>query len=95
MKYITDQEIDRLTGEAGSRLRAEKKVRIAITPVDDGRNAPWEGGLNGYFFRIPRGIPVEVPESLARLIQENEQVAELSKARMREYSAGRGKRLGA
>lgn len=93
MKYITDQEIDRLSGEAGKRLGAEPKRNIVIAPASDGQNAPWEGGLNGYFFRIPRGVPVLVPESLARLIEENECVAELSRERVREYSRGRGKRL--
>ena len=91
MKYMSDREIDRISGAAGKCLAAEQKVRLVIAPVDDGQNAPWEGGLNGYFFRIPRGVP----ESLARLIQENARAAELSRAGVREYSAGRGKRLGA
>lgn len=94
MKYMSDRESDRLSGAAGKRLAAEPKVELIIAPADDGQNAPWEGGLNGYFFRIPRGVPVQVPESLARLIQENERIAELSRERVREYSAGRGKRLG-
>ncbi len=94
MKYMSDREIDRLSGAAGKRLAAEPKVELIIAPTDDGQNAPWEGGLNGYFFRIPRGVPVQVPESLARLIQENERIAELSREWVREYSAGRGKRLG-
>ena len=95
MKYMSDREIDRISGAAGKCLAAEQKVRLVIAPVDDGQNAPWECGLNGYFFRIPRGVPVQVPESLARLIQENARAAELSRAGVREYSAGRGKRLGA
>ena len=95
MKYMSDREIDRISGAAGKCLAAEQKVRLVIAPVDDGQNAPWEGGLNGYFFRIPRGVHVQVPESLARLIQENARAAELSRAGVREYSAGRGKRLGA
>lgn len=95
MKYMSDREIDRISGAAGKRLAAEPKVRLVIAPVDDGQNAPWEGGFNGYFFRIPRGVRVQVPESLARLIQENARAAELSRAGVREYSAGRGKRLGA
>lgn len=95
MKYMTDREIDRLSGAAGQRLAAEPKAEIVIALADDGQNAPWEGGLNGYFFRIPRGVPVQVPESLAQLIRENERVTELSRGSVREYSAGRGKRIGA
>lgn len=93
MNYMTDREIDRLSGEAGERLRREKKVLIRILPGADGRSTPWEGGLNGWFFRIPRGIPVEVPESLAKLIRENERTEALAKERLREYRAGRGKCL--
>ena len=74
MKYMSDREIDRISGAAGKRLAAEPKVRLVIAP---------------------RGVPVQVPESLARLIQENARAAELSRAGVREYSAGRGKRLGA
>lgn len=93
MNYMTDREIDKLSGEAGERLRKEKKVLIRILPGAEGRNTPWEGGLNGWFFRIPRGIPVEVPESLAKLIRENERTEALAKERLREYRGGRGKRL--
>ena len=93
MNYLTDREIDKLSGEAGERLRSEKKVLIRIMPRENGANAPWEGGLNGWFFRIPRGIPVEVPESLAKLIRENECTEALAKERLQEYRGGRGKRL--
>ena len=82
MRYMSDQEIDRLSGAAGKRLAAEPKVEIVIAPAEGGQDVPWEGGLNGYFFR------------LAALIRENERVAELSRAQVRAYSAGRGKRLG-
>ena len=94
MRYMSDQEIDRLSGAAGKRLASEPKVEIVIAPAEGGQDVPWEGGLNGYFFRIPRGVRVQVPQSLAALIRENERVAELSRAQVRAYSAGRGKRLG-
>ena len=93
MQYITDQEMDRLHGSLGEQLMREPRIQLRITGTPE--DIPWEGGINGYFFRIPRGVPVQVPESLARLIQENARAAELSRAGVREYSAGRGKRLGA
>ena len=93
MNYLTDREIDRLSGEAGERLRSEKKVLIRIMPRENGANAPWEGGLNGWFFRIPRGIPVEVPESLAKLIRQSAVVENLGKEGVRAYRGG-GRKLG-
>ena len=59
MRYMSDQEIDRLSGAAGKRLAAEPKVEIVIAPAEGGQDVPWEGGLNGYFFRIPRGVRVQ------------------------------------
>lgn len=95
MKYMSDREIDRLSGAAGKRLAAEPKVELIIAPADDGQNAPWEGGLNGYFFRIPRGVPVQVPgKPSPGSSGKRADCGAFPRARVREYSAGRGKRLG-
>ena len=92
MNYITDRQIAGIAGETGKNLAAEKKVELIIAPDRAGR--PWEGGINGYFLRIARGVPVKVPESVARLISESEQVTLLGEKRVREYRAGSGKKLG-
>lgn len=91
MRYITDKEIDRLGGAVGELLRAEPRVQLRIAGGPE--EAPWEGGINGYFFRIRRGIQVAVPQSLAELIRQNEQVQLLSEARLRPYKGNRGKKL--
>ena len=93
MNYITDKEIDSLSGEIGHALAQETKVRIMIEPLSSGCNIPWEGGLNGHFFRIPRGVEVEIPASLAALIRQNAAVTELAGKLVSEYKRGRGKRL--
>ena len=91
MQYITDQEMDRLHGSLGEQLMREPRIqlRIAGTPED----IPWEGGINGYFFRIRRGVQVSVPQSLAELIRQSAQVQLLGEARVRPYKGSRGKRL--
>lgn len=91
MRYITDNEIDRLGGAVGERLMAEQRIQLMI--AGDPADNPWEGGINGYFFRIRRGVEVSVPQSLAELIRQNEQVQLLSEARMRPYKGNRGKKL--
>ena len=93
MKYITEGEIARITGETGKNLAKEPKVTIVIAD-EEGTGLPWEGGINGYFLRIARGVPVSVPESIARLIRESEQVTVLSEKRLKAYKGGSGKKLG-
>lgn len=93
MDYLNENELERISGDTGRALAAQRKVTLVISDAGDG--APWEGGLNGYFFRIRRGVPVEVPEAIAELIRENEQTTELSRGALGEYRRGRGKKLSA
>ncbi len=91
MDYLNENELEKVSGDMGRALAAQEKVSIVIEQTADG--APWEGGLNGYFFRIRRGEPVEVPEAIAELIRENNRVSELSRGAVHEYRRGRGKKL--
>ena len=93
MDYITENEMARVMGNTGRVLQAEPRVTIIIGKRPEEAEY-WEGGLNGYFFRIKRGAEVKVPESIAELIRENDRVTELARERLTEYTAGRGKRLG-
>ncbi|HOG01979.1 MAG TPA: hypothetical protein PK438_05840 [Clostridia bacterium] len=93
MDYLNENELEKISGDTGRALAAQRKVTLVISGAGDG--APWEGGLNGYFFRIRRGVPVEVPEAIADLIRENEQTTELSREALGEYRRGRGKKLSA
>lgn len=93
MDYLSENELEKISGETGKALAAQKKATIVIAGKKE--DAPWEGGLNGYFFRIRRGIPVEVPEAIAELIRENERVTELARGAVGEYRRGRGKKLSA
>mgnify|MGYP007125812776 CR=1 FL=1 len=80
--YETDWETAELEAEA----------RVPLTLPGAG-GCPWEGGLNGRFYRIPRGIEVEVPASVAAIIEENGEAASLARESIRAYAVGRGKRL--
>lgn len=92
MNYITDKEIQKLQGEMGERLAKQPKVKMMIkNPTGSGQ--PWEGGINGYFFRIRRGVEVELPRSIARLIQRSEQVEILGQRKVRAYKGNKGRRL--
>jgi len=93
MDYLSENELESISGETGKALAAQRKVTIVLSGAQE--DAPWEGGLNGYFFRIRRGVPVEVPEAIAELIRENERAAELSREAVCVYMRGRGKKLSA
>lgn len=91
MQYITEQEIDRITTDTCLALAKEPKTTVTIS-VDGGREY-WEGGINGHFFRIRTGTPVQVPESLARQIALSANVLRESESRLRAYRKGGGKKV--
>ncbi|MBQ9950322.1 MAG: hypothetical protein IJO93_06350 [Clostridia bacterium] len=68
----------------------EDYARIKLAAGD----RPWTGGINGKFYRISRGVPVDVPVNLAKLIRQNEEVTILSKRSVEEYKKPEGKCLG-
>lgn len=73
-------------------LLDEPKVTVVI-PVKNEKERYWEGGINGRFFRVERGVPVEAPESLARLIRTGAAAQTLAGEETRAYRGG-GRRLG-
>ena len=91
MNYITDREIDKLQGDMGAALAAQPRVKMLI--CDNGTGAPWEGGINGYFFRIQRGAVVELPKSIAQLIQLSEQVEIMGERKVRAYKGNKGRKM--
>ena len=87
MNQNQNQNIGRIEG----KLAAEPKVRIIIRSQNETEKY-WEGGINGHFFRIKKDIPVEVPQSLARLIRAGAAVETFSLEGMKAYRGG-GRRL--
>ena len=91
MNYITDREIDKLQGDMGTALASQQRVKMLIR--DNGTGAPWEGGINGYFFRIQRGAIVELPKSIAELIQMSEQVEIMGERKVKPSKGNKGRRM--
>ena len=89
--YITDREISSITTKTMLSLKKEKRVTVTITPLHGEKY--WAGGINGHFFRLPTGVPVEVPESLKTLIESGNRV----RVEVSGYTApygGNGRKLG-
>lgn len=80
--YITEKEIQIPNGMEYEEIILEQG------------DFPWEGGINGKFYRISRGKPVKVPANLAKLIRLNEQVTIVAKKAVSDYETGNGKCLG-
>lgn len=55
---------------------------------------PWEGGVNGTFYRIKRGIKVKVPKNVAELIDKAKCCANRAGTKHLHTGRGMGKRLG-
>ena len=92
MQYISETEMQHIVNETCAALRKEPRVTIRIEPLHG--ETHWEGAINGHFFRVPTGIPVEVPESLATLIASGSRVRVESAQRASAYQRGGGKRVG-
>ncbi len=71
MIKLSDKEIDKMAEDFGEILNKENKVTIKI-PFD-GKNpsdTTVPVGLNGYIYYIKRGQKVEVPETIANILEE-------------------------
>ena len=94
MNYITDSDIDKITGETGKSLSQEPKIELIIPVESENDNQPFECGINGYFFRIRRGEKVSVPRSIAELIASKAQVTFVSNEQTKAFK-NKGKKLDA
>ena len=54
----------------GKELAKEKKVKIKIKPKSKDDTSPVPVGVNGYFYWINKNESVEVPETVARILEE-------------------------
>ena len=76
------------------RIDAQEQTEIMLPLFPGIEDYPWEGGVNGTFYRITRGIKVKVPQNVAELIEESEMLREQSRNETLAYRRGMGKRLG-
>jgi hypothetical protein len=91
---VTEAELTASVTNVRAVLRKQKKVKIII-PTDPDRPGEdyYKGFLNGCPFAYPRNELVEVPESVAALINDNLKTVKLVKDIENEYQ-GSGKMVG-
>jgi len=68
-KAMTDAQIDQVVRRMGDEVKNQPrvKVRLPINPYDPSKE-PQFVGINGYFLYIPRGVEVEVPQSIVDIL---------------------------
>lgn len=67
---LTNAEMDKMTEEWGKILSEGKKVKVKIKKKNDNDNFIVPVGVNGHIYSIPKGVEVEVPEIVKKLLEE-------------------------
>lgn len=70
---ITEAQMAKAEKTTGEILAAQPKVKIMIAP--DPENPMWRGCINGYDYAFPRGEMIDVPQDLAKLIEQSAAMA--------------------
>lgn len=93
-KQVTEAELTASVTNIRTVLKKQKKVQIVI-PYDPDRPGEdyYKGFINGCPFAYPRNELIEVPESIAALINDNLKTVKLVKNLEDEYK-GAGKMVG-
>jgi hypothetical protein len=80
---ISDSEVDKIALSTGEKLKRQekKKVKLYLDPqvrqqlqsaMENGKKVEWPFeivSINGYTFQIQKGIEVEVPLSVAKVLE--------------------------
>lgn len=69
---VTEAQMDRDTQSTRTALTEEgtTTVRFRQNPPHETQLSAVEVGVNGVVYRIQRGVPVEIPESVAQVIED-------------------------
>ena len=69
----------------------EEMIRLILPKAENGPYV--EGALNGVNFRIPTGVPVDVPLRIYRVLEESRRVDSASEQWVNGFTAAGGQRL--
>ena len=69
-KNITISEMDKAAKKCGEELNKQTKRKVKIKSKGAEDKAAVPVCINGYVFMIPKDTAVEVPEAVAKLLEE-------------------------
>lgn len=81
VKEETGQEIDEVEKKENAPAKEETET-IYLFEDDDKYSAPLFVGVNGRFYRVKRGVDVEVPKSVSEIIKNSMAQKKVERAAM-------------
>ncbi|MBQ1820319.1 MAG: hypothetical protein II117_01820 [Clostridia bacterium] len=79
---------------ASESKEAVRKKTVSVYVPSDGTGAFLEGALNGVSFRIPTDTVVEIPENVAKVIEESRKTVKESARAVESFAKNGGRRIG-
>jgi hypothetical protein len=69
---LTDAQIEKQVTDFGKTLREgpQREIKLPQNPPSEPQLAPEDVVINGYFYKVPRGVKVSVPERVAVLLEQ-------------------------
>lgn len=80
-KVVNDATIEQDARNTGREIAKEPKVTVMIAP--DEKNPTWRGWINGYKYEFPKGRLIDVPKSVAKVIENSTRMS-YAKQKMEE-----------
>jgi len=66
---VSESTLKQIEMTTKEKIAAEPKVTVFIAP--DEKDPMWRGCINGVDYKFPKGEMIDVPESLAKLIENS------------------------
>lgn len=87
-KTMSEQEMNKISVDTSKELKEQKKYMVILPEVSTGdKNMSF--CVNGVHYQVPRGVQVEVPETIYRIIENMRTQDRMQKAtieRLRKWS---------
>ena len=80
--------------ETAIETPAVEESKVPVYVIGDGTGAFVEGALNGVNFRLPTNRIVEVPEAIARILEESRKGLTDSEYALESFSRNGGRKIG-
>jgi hypothetical protein len=87
-KVLSEQEMNKITVDTSKQIAEQKKYMVILPEVPNG-DKTLRFCVNGVHYAVPRGVQVEVPETIYRIIENMRTQDRMQKAvvdRLKKWS---------
>lgn len=69
---LTDSQIEQQVRDFGRMLKEgpQREIKLHQAPAGETQLPPEDVVINGYFYKVPRGVKVSVPERVAVILEQ-------------------------